>query len=478
MSNREICDKSAVELAADIRSKRLSPVEITEAVLERIEQLNPRLNAICIETPQEARQSAREAEAAVMRGDDLGPLHGVPISIKDLIHQKGVRITFGSKLFADNVAKEDSPVVERLRRAGAVLIGRTNTPEFGWKGVTDNLLFGITRNPWHPDLTPGGSSGGAAAAVAAGMGPVGIGSDGGGSIRIPASFCRLVGHKCSYGRVPNYPVSGDGSLVHTGPLSRTVADTALVYDVLAGPDERDRDSLPATGVRYAEQIDAGISGLRIAYSADLGFGEVDPRVAEICAAGAEKFSEAGATVEAVEPGWRDPFKHWATIFYGSIAGTLGNALERSGDELEPGLRKSVEKGLTLTAAEYVKALMHRNAFWQTVHSFFESYDLLLTPAIAVPPFPVGKIVPDPLPGQDRWTTSYTPFTYPFNLTGQPACSVPCGLIPAADGSDGKLPVGIQIVGRRFDDVTVLRAARAWEQIQPWNAERPALLDQL
>jgi aspartyl-tRNA(Asn)/glutamyl-tRNA(Gln) amidotransferase subunit A len=368
--------------------------------------------------------------------------------------------------------------VERLRAAGAIFTGRTNTPEFGWKAVTDNLLFGITRNPWHLDCTPGGSSGGAAAGVAAGMGPIGMGGDGGGSIRIPATFCGLVGHKCSFGRVPNYPTAGDGALLHTGPLTRTVADTALVYDVLAGPDDRDRDSLPAPNVRYLDEIEKGIAGLRIAYSPDLNYAQVDAQVAERCRASAMRFSEAGAHVETVELDWHDPFKHWATMFYGGIGATLGNAMARHGDEVDPGLKKSVEKGLTLSAADYVKALMHRNNFWQKARRLFDDYDLLITPAVAVPPFPVGMNIPDPLPGHERWKTSWTPFTYPFNLTGQPAASVPAGFVATADGSDAGLPVGIQIVGRRFDDATVLRAARAWEQIEPWRDRRPPILDEV
>ena len=474
MRNDEICYLSAVELVSAIRAKDLSPVEITEAVLERIERLNPVLNAFCTSMADEARAAARRAEEAVVHGEELGPLHGVPVSIKDNLYVKGVRTTFGSKLLEHNVTAEDAPIIERLRAAGAVLIGRTNSPEFGWKGATDNRVFGITRNPWNLDLTPGGSSGGASAAVAAGMGPVGIGTDGGGSVRIPAAFCGLVGLKPSFGRVPNYPATAVDSLRHTGPLTRTVSDAALVLNVLAGPDERDPNSLPTTERDFLSELSRGVEGLRIAYSPDLGDAQVEPEVARLCEQAVIRFTEANATVEKIDLGWGDPYECWRVFFYGGLAATLEDKLADQGDLLDPDLRKIAEEGLKLRGVDYVNAQLQRNRYWHKVRLVYDTYDLLITPSLSVPPFSVSQNDADPLPGQEPRALLWSPFTYPFNLTGQPAASVPCGWTAPGAAGDFQLPVGLQIVGRRFDDWTVLQAARALEQIQPWADRHPKL----
>ncbi|MBI2878907.1 MAG: amidase, partial [Candidatus Rokubacteria bacterium] len=290
MHDDDLCYLPATDLAAAIRAKALSPVEVVEAFLARIERLNPLLNAYCTLTAEAAREAAREAEAAVLAGRPLGALHGVPVSIKDLIITRGVRTTWGSKIHEDHVPEEDAPAVERLRAAGAILLGKTNTPELGWRGSTDNLIFGPTRNPWDPGRTAGGSSGGAAAAVAAGLGPLAVGTDGGGSIRIPASFCGIYGLKPSFGRVPIYPASAAEALSHAGPMTRTVADAALMLEVLAGPDERDRNSLPADGARYARAIEDDLRGLRVAWSPDLGYAAVDPEVRALAEAAARRFT--------------------------------------------------------------------------------------------------------------------------------------------------------------------------------------------
>jgi aspartyl-tRNA(Asn)/glutamyl-tRNA(Gln) amidotransferase subunit A len=468
MNDEELCYMPAVEMAAAIRAKKLSPVEVTEAVLRRIELRNPKLNAFCTLTVDEARATAKQAEAAVMRGEPLGLLHGVPVSIKDILYVRNVRTTFGSKLYENNVTTEDSPAVERMRKAGAVLLGQTNTPEFGWKGVTDNRVFGITRNPWNLALTPGGSSGGASSAVAAGLGPIGIGTDGGGSLRIPGSLCGLVGYKASFGRVPNYPSTGVDSLRHTGPLTRTVADAALTLQVLAGPDERDPASLPAAPNEFLAMLDRGIKGLRVAYSPDLNYAQVDPEVARMCAASARRLAEAGATVEEVKLDWSDSYDCWTVFFYGGIAARVADSMAEKGPLLDPGLRTVVDRGLKLRAVDYVNALIQRNAFWQRARLVFDKFDLLVTPTLAVTAFPVGKDKPDWPGGKEAKELQWSPFTYIFNLTGQPAVSIPCGWTEAG------LPVGLQIVGRRFDDVGVLRAARAFEQIQPWAERRPAM----
>lgn len=472
--NDSLSNLSAVELAAAVRARKVSPVEVTKAVLERIERLNPKLNAFCNVTADEALSAARKLETAIARGDDVGPLAGVPVSIKDLLYVKDTRITFGSKLFENYVATEDAPVVERLRRAGAVIVGITNSPEFGWKGVTDNRVFGIARNPWNLELTPGGSSGGASSAVAAGLGPIGIGTDGGGSLRIPGAFTELVGYKASFGRVPNYPGGSVDSLRHTGPLTRTVADTALTLDVLAGPDDRDPNSLPADATTttmmksYLASLDQGVRGLSVGYSATLGYAWVDPEIAAIAADAARHFASTGAKVEEIEIDWGNCYDVWSIFFYGGIAARVAAFPKEKRDLLDPGLAPIVERGLKLSAVDYVNALVERNLFWQKVRRTFEKYDLLLTPTLSVPPFAVGRDKPQMPAGPDGTELRWSPFTYPFNMTGQPAISVPCGRTKA------DLPVGLQIIGRRFADATVLRAARTWEQIQPWAERRPKL----
>lgn len=468
MPTEPIWQMTAVAISSAVRSGEISAVEVTEAVLERIESVDTHLNAFCTSMADSARATAVSIDQQVSRGEDPGRLAGVPISIKDNLYIEGERTTFGSKWFEDNVTSEDTPLVARLREAGAVLIGRTNSPEFGWKGATDNLVFGTTRNPWNTDRTPGGSSGGASAAVAAGMGPVGIGTDGGGSIRIPAAFCGLFGIKASFGRVPNYPATTVDSLRHKGPLTRTVGDAALVLDVIAGPDDRDSLSLPAETVSYSEVLEEGISGWKIAYSPDMGFGEVDPEVSSLCAAAVERFSETGATVETVSLDWPDPYECWNIYFYGGIAGSLGPRLAAEGDQLDPGLKALVDEGVKLSGGEFARASLDRFAYWQRVVALYEDYDLLVTPGTAVPPFPVGCDNAPPMTGQEARPLLWTPFTYPFNLTGQPASVVPCGF--TGDG----LPVSLQVVGRRYDDAGVLRASRAYERIAGWADRWPEL----
>lgn len=463
----DLCWLPATQLATMIRKKTVSPVEIVGAVLERIDKLNPRLNAYVTITAEQAQREARAAERAVTRRRaSLGPLHGVPFAVKDLVITKGVRTTFGTPLFRDNVPTEDAPMVARLRAAGAILLGKTNTPTFGWIGATHNLLFGPTRNPWNHERTPGGSSGGAAAAAAAGLGPIHVGTDGGGSIRIPASCAGVYGFKASYGRIPTYPPSGAWSLSHIGPLTRTVADAALMMDVCAGPDERDQYSLPADGARYAKGLDGKVKDLRIAYADDLGFADVvDPEVSAACARAARAFRELGCRVDTVEPRWPSPKDCWEQIFCGGIAARMAPYLERR-NEIEPGLYAIIETALRNGPTRYPQAWFDRLTWWQHPRAFFEKYDLLLTPTIACPPFRVGLDNPTEIAGRGVTAYAWIPFTYPFNLTGQPAASVPCGF------TKNGLPIGLQIVGRRFDDVAVLRVSGAFEKARPWAQHRP------
>jgi aspartyl-tRNA(Asn)/glutamyl-tRNA(Gln) amidotransferase subunit A len=468
MSTEDLCWLPAVELAAQIRAKKMSPVEVMDAVLARIERVNPTLNAYCTLTAEEARDAAQAAEVSVMTGEELGPLHGVPVSIKDLLFTRRLLTTGGSRLFADHVPEEDAVSVERLKGAGAIILGKTNTSEFGHKAVTDNPLFGITRNPWSPALTPGGSSGGAAAAVAAGMGPLALGTDDGGSIRIPASFSGTYGLKPSFGRVPRgagFP--GLETLSHTGPITRTVRDAALVLDALAGPDDRDRFSLPAdTGISFLEACEGGLSGLSVAWSADLGHAVVDPEVADLCARAAEVFETLGCHVEVVTPGWDNPEEIFRSIAPAEIHGAWGDRLEDSADRLDRSLVALLRYGKGITAKQYVDAMARRHDFWTEVQRFLARFDLLITPTVAVPAFPVARPAVKEINGQVVSPLGWIPFCFPFNLTGQPAASVPAGF--TASG----LPVGLQIVGRRFADRTVLAASAAFEAAQPWAAGRP------
>jgi Asp-tRNA(Asn)/Glu-tRNA(Gln) amidotransferase A subunit family amidase len=405
-----------------------------------------------------------------MQGRPLGPLHGVPISFKDLTPTAGIRTTFGSKIFEHHVPQEDAVVVERARRAGAVILGKTNTPEFGCKGVTDNRIFGHTRNPWNLERIAGGSSGGAAAALAAGLGPLAEGSDLAGSIRVPASCCGVVGLKPSIGRIPRYPVVNNWTTFSVlGPMARTVRDAALLLSVMAGPDDRDPQSLPATGEDFARAADGGIRGLRVAWSPDLGYAPVDPEVRQLSGAAAKTFASLGSIVEEANPGFENPEAIFLDLSASLRAAAYGGYLAQWKDQMDPILVNRILHADKLTAADYERATHRRTALWETVRKFFERYDLLLTPTIAVAPFPIGTAFPGEIAGRPvNSPLSWIPFTFPFSLTGQPAISVPCGW--TAEG----LPVGLQIVGRRFADATVLRAAAAFEATCPWTHRRPGI----
>jgi aspartyl-tRNA(Asn)/glutamyl-tRNA(Gln) amidotransferase subunit A len=469
MTHDELVWRPALELAGLVRTKQVSPVELTEAVLARIETLNPRLNAFCLVAHDVARRAAREAEIAVVKGEPLGALHGVPVSIKDVIFTRGLRTTGGSRLFAEAVPEEDAVAVGRLRAAGAVVLGKTNTSEFGHKALTDNPLFGVTRNPWNLELTPGGSSGGGAAAVAAGLGPVALGTDGGGSIRIPAAFCGLYGFKPSVGRVPDHPVfPGWDGLSSTGPLARTVRDAALVVDVIAGGDDRDRLSLPREPGSYVEACDQDVKGLHVAWTPDLGYAAVDPEVQALCENAAADFEALGCHVEVVNPGWENPDEAFGTIVAAQFYAHWSDQLPAAEAQLDPTLVKFVRHGGTVTARDYLLAQERVKAYWTEVVTFLARFDLLLTPTTAVAAFPATARPPRDIAGQEVSVRGWMPFTYPFNLTGQPAASVPAGTT-----DDGR-PVGLQIVGRRHADRVVLAASAAFEAACPWSERRPTL----
>jgi aspartyl-tRNA(Asn)/glutamyl-tRNA(Gln) amidotransferase subunit A len=462
----------ATALVDAIWTKKVSPVEVIDSLFARLHQINPRINAYCTLTEEQARRAAREAEAALMRGDQLGALHGVPVSIKDLLITKGVRTMFGSRIRQAYVPEEDAPAVAKLLTAGAILIGKTTTPEIGFKGVTDCPLTGVSRNPWNLEKTCGGSSGGAGAAVAAGLGPLAVGTDGGGSIRIPSSFSGVFGLKPSFGRVAVYPPSPVAVLVHAGPMTRTVRDAALMLSAMAGPDERDLLSLPADPTDYLAACEGGIRGLSVAWSPTLGYAEVDSEVARLTESAARVFeSDLGCHLEAADPGFESPWSYFSVLWVVSYGIRLGSFLAEWQSRMDPDLVTLVKQSKRLGATDYAEALVQRAALWDRVRKFFERYDLLLTPTLPVPPFAAGRIAPPTVSASREGLIPFpdwVPFTYPWNLTGQPAASVPCGF--TADG----LPVGLQIVGRRFADRTVLKAAAAFEQARPWAEKRPPL----
>lgn len=451
----------ASELLRLYRDKSLSPVEVTQAVLARIEQDNPVVNAFCVIDPDQAMASARASEDRWAKGAPCGMVDGVPTTIKDVVLTKGWPTLRGSRAIdPDQPWEDDAPCTARLREQGAVLLGKTTTPEFGWKGITDSALTGITRNPWNTNRTPAGSSGGAAAAAALGLGALHIGTDGGGSIRMPSAFTGVFGHKPTFGRVPAWPASPFGTLAHIGPITRTVTDAALMLNVLALPDHRDWFSVPHDGCDHTANLDDGVAGLRIAFSPDLGHASVDPEVAALVRAAADVFADLGATVEEADPGIGDTTEIFRNHWYAGAATLLTCFSDEQRAVMEAGLQDVAIDGAKLSAVAYLKSATARANIGTRMREFHETYDLLLTPSVPIPAFEVGLESPDP-DAQTRWT-SWTPFTYPFNLTQQPACSAPCGF------TSDSLPVGLQIVGRNFDDALVLRAARAFETVRPFQ----------
>lgn len=450
---------SAQELLRAFAAKTLSPVEATQASLERIDRLNDRLNAFCLVDHEGALKAARASEQRWMAGTPIGRLDGVTATVKDVVQAKGWPTRRGSKILADAVDDaEDSPATARLRAHNAVLLGKTTTPEFGWKGVTDNPLTGMTRNPWNPEMTPGGSSGGAAAAAAVGMGALHIGTDGGGSIRIPCGFTGIPGFKQSFGRVPAWPLSPFGTVSHVGPMARTVGDCALMLTVLAEPDGRDPYSLPYDGTDYTDRLEAGIEGLRIAFSPTFGPHSVHPEIAAALAAAAQTFTDLGAKVEQPDldvPETADTFR---TVWFSGAANLFRRFTGEQIALVDPGLQEVAAEGATYSANDLFDAVAARENLSVWMNRLHSDYDLLLMPCLPLPAFEVGKEVP-PGSNMERWT-EWTPYTYPFNLTGQPAVSLPCGLTKAG------LPMAIQLVGPRYADALVLRAARAFEAAMP------------
>lgn len=465
----------AHQLRELVASKKISPVELTRLALSRAESLNPKLNAFLTLIPEKAMEWAKEAEAAVMRGDELGPLHGVPTSIKDLEGVEGVRQTNGSLPFKDHVSPSDALPTERIKRAGAIIIGKTNTSEFGHIGTNENRLGDACRNPWNTDCTSGASSGGAGASVAAGITSIAQGSDGGGSIRIPSGLCGIFGIKPSQGRVPRRDESINNwhpiNFSNVGPLTRDVRDAAIMLQVLAGPaPDAEPGTIDSEPPDFVKALGRGVSGLKIGWSPDLGGVPVDPEVREMAEKAARQFADLGADVD--EPGFKlgdgeEVFWAFTAMYRSKAYAVNGHLLEERRDDLMDYFIEGLEGGKATTSKELYFAQSRINIYRAYARDFFSRYDLLLTPSLAAPAFPIGEY-PETLGGKPvahrLW--GFTPFTYPFNMTGNPAATVPIGL------SESGLPIGLQIVGGFACEETVLAAAAAFEQAHPWADRRP------
>jgi Asp-tRNA(Asn)/Glu-tRNA(Gln) amidotransferase A subunit family amidase len=469
---------SATKLAALIRDGELSPVEVVDTTLKRVEEREDEINAFVTITGKRAREAAKEAERAVENGEDLGPLHGVPIGVKDLQAVKGVRWTSGAAPLSDRVADKTELVVKRLFEAGAILIGKTNTPEFGYTGKTDNLLIGATSTPFDIDRNSGGSSGGSASAVASGVLPVATGTDGAGSIRIPASFCSTYGFKSTYRRLPDPVVFETGTTFKSNAAeTRTVKDAALMLSIMAGPSDVPQDPhiLPNSGVDYFAAIDRGVDDLSVGYSPDLGVYPVDDRVEKVVGENVGSITEAGATVEQIDVDLGvtyDELMHSLRIMWGAAYSTLPEKLASYGidvlgedqDQFPPELIAFIEYGRDEISMVELKRNdeVLRTKVFNAVQSVFEEHDILVAPTVAVPPFPNEKVGPQEIDGREIDPILGWLITAVFNMTGNPAASVPAGF------TDEGLPVGMQLVGERLADETVLAASAAYEQVNPWH----------
>ena len=450
---------SVAELRRRVVSKSISPVELTRRALAKAEATQGNLNAFFVILPEAALAAAKAAEDAVMRSQPLGLLHGLPFSAKDLMAVAGVPYASGSLTMAKNVAAVDAPAVERAKAAGAILIGKTTTSEFGCKPVGDSPLTGITRNPWNLAKTPGGSSAGAAASVAAGITPFALGTDGGGSIRIPCCFTGLAGIKAQFGRVPVWPASATPTLAHVGPIARSIGDAALILTSIGGYDPRDPFSVSAAMPDVLGACRASVAGLRIAFSPTLGYARPAPEVVAIVTSAARVFEELGGTVDHVDKVFdKDPSDLWTAEFYAGAGTRLRPFVEKERDLLDPAVAEVLEAALSQDLRDYYEKVFERYALRDKMRTFFETYDLLLSPVLPVTSLDLGKNIPDQLP--DRNLVSWVYYTYPFNLTGQPAATVCAGI--AADG----MPVGLQIVGRALGEYDVVRAAAAYERTKP------------
>ena len=469
MNKEDICFMSAIDMFDAIRNQELTSLEITENIIERIEKINPITNAYCTTSFNLAREMAREADGKVKKGEKLGLLNGIPTSIKDLNPVKGIRTTYGSKIFENNIPDHDDIAVKRLKKEGCVILGKTNTPEFGFKGVTDNLIFGYSRNPWDINFTTGGSSGGAASSVASGMGPLAQGSDGGGSIRHPSCFCGAFGLKPSFGRVPRYPklFPMGLDLAVIGPIVRYVKDAALMLDAMKGPFERDKATLPKDGFRYIDKIDEVPKRLKIGYSLDLGYAKaVDNEIEKSILNSVELFENLGWSIELVKMKMRKAQLSFNTLWTSTLGYNLKPYLKEWEGKMDPDLVKLVKAGLGYDGMSLPRAIAIRAQIYETIYKVFKDYDIFITPSTAIPAFKVGIMFPSKINGINISPTAWMPFSFPFNMTGHPAASIPSGW------SNNGLPIGMQIVGKRYDDLKVLQVSKVFEELAPWQDKKP------
>ncbi|MDA7948742.1 MAG: amidase family protein [Hyphomicrobiaceae bacterium] len=463
----EISWMSALELKRCIAAKEISPVDAVEASLQRLHATEDKLNAFVTLTEDVAREAAHAAEDAVMNGAELGPLCGIPVSVKDLIAMGGVKATFGSRTMADNVAAADAPSVARLRAAGACIVGKTTTSEFGCKAVGDCTLSGITRNPWNLEKTPGASSSGAGASVAAGVTPFGLGTDGGGSVRIPGAFCSLFAIKPQFARIPVFPTSATTTLAHVGPMSRTVRDGALLLNVTSGFDARDPFAVAEPVPDFLAACDKPVKGLKAAWSPTLGYAKPDPEVVALCEEAVKALEAQGCEVELVETVIEeDPEDIWATEFYPGVGGRLRDVLENEPGMLDPAVAERLARSLKQPLVDHYTSVFARYDLRERMRVFFEGYDLLLSPTLPVPPFDTGLNAPPQDPDAD--IVGWVRYTYPFNMTGTPAATVPAGFTKEG------LPVGLQIVAGALNEADVFAAAAAIEEARPWADRKPSV----
>lgn len=473
MSKEDICFMSACDMLDAIKRQELTSEEITETLIERIEKINPIVNAYCTTTFDLAREMAKNADNAVKKGEPLGVLHGIPTSIKDLMMTKGIRTTYGSLLYENFIPEEDDVAVIRLKEAGAVLMGKSNTPEFGHIALTNNKLFGETKTPWDVERNSGGSSGGATAAVASGLGPLALGSDGGGSIRVPSSCCGVFGLKPTYGRIPSYPRIGIAfkSMDHYGPITRYVKDAALMLNAMKGHHSADPDSFPDDNIDYVQILENKPKKLKVGYSMSLGFGKVlEEEVKDNILNNVKKFEQFDWDVEEAKIKMRTPELAYNTLVATGYAYDLQKDYDKRLEDLSPDLKATIRFGLDNSSMNIGKAKEQRKRVYEVMYQYFKNYDILITPTLPCPAFKPkwlesGTVFP--IIGKKALNiTSWMTFTYPFNMSGLPAASIPSGW------TNSGLPIGMQIVGKRYDEKTVLQVSKAFEEIAPWQDRRP------
>lgn len=473
MNKEDICFMSAFEMREKIETQELTSIEITETIIERIEKINPIINAYCTPTFELAREMAKKADDVIRRDGKHGLLHGIPLSIKDLMQTKGIRTTYGSRLYEDFIPDQDDIAVQRLFSSGAVMLGKTNTPEFGSIALTNNKIFGETKTPWDIEKNSGGSSGGAAAAVAGGIGPLALGSDGGGSIRVPSSCCGVYGLKPTYGRIPSYPRIGIAfkGMDHYGPIVRYVKDAALMLNVMKGHHPADPDSFPNDDIDYVKILEDKPNKLKIGYSMTLGFVKIlEDEVKENVLKGIQKFEQFDWDIEEVDIKIKKPETAFKTLVSIGYAYDLQKDFNNRLEDLTPDLIGSIKLGLDNSAMNIGKAREQRKQIYEVMYQYFKNYDILITPTTPCPAFKPGWLdsgTTFPTIGKKALSiTSWMTFTYPFNMTGLPAASIPSGW------NTSGLPIGMQVVGKRYDEKTVLQVSKAFEDVSPWQDRRP------